>query len=128
MEDLRDVFRGNVVMVAPIALGGGLRGKFVSALAQGCPVVTTSIGGEGFPEGERAGVFVRDDVSGMAALATDLLTNRELRRRTGANGRALVRRRFAPDLVCGELESLFYELVGSRPGENEGAPLWCKDT
>jgi len=47
VEDLDELLRGCLVMVAPLRYGAGMKGKILSAMANGLPVVTTQIGAEG---------------------------------------------------------------------------------
>lgn len=47
VEDLDELLRGCLVMVAPLRYGAGMKGKILSAMANGLPVITTQIGAEG---------------------------------------------------------------------------------
>lgn len=61
VEDLRDLFDRVRVFVCPLRFGAGVKGKIMSALSYGLPIVSTSIGieGSGLVEGEH--VLVADD-------------------------------------------------------------------
>ena len=50
-EDLEGYFARSRMMVAPLRYGAGMKGKVVQAMYEGIPVVTTSIGAEGFQKG-----------------------------------------------------------------------------
>lgn len=45
--DLDTVLQSSVAMIVPLRFGAGMKGKVVSAMVNGLPVVTTSIGAEG---------------------------------------------------------------------------------
>lgn len=53
------------IFVAPLRSGGGIKIKVLEALSAGCPVVTTSIGAEGFELGPAHGLYVGDDADGL---------------------------------------------------------------
>ncbi len=48
IADVDSFFRSHRIFVAPLRYGAGLKGKIGQALSYGLPVVTTSIGAEGF--------------------------------------------------------------------------------
>jgi glycosyltransferase involved in cell wall biosynthesis len=61
VEDLEPHYSRTRCLVAPLLSGSGIKIKIVNALARGLPVVTTSVGCEGFPERGGGGVVVADD-------------------------------------------------------------------
>jgi glycosyltransferase involved in cell wall biosynthesis len=54
------------VMVVPLLAGGGMRVKILNALAQGLPIVTTSLGCEGIDVVPGVHLLVADEPSGFA--------------------------------------------------------------
>ena len=50
VEDLDEALSGARLFVAPLRLGGGMRGKLLDALAAGLPVVTTRLGAQGLEQ------------------------------------------------------------------------------
>ncbi len=46
-EDAAEVVKSARVLLAPLPFGAGLKGKFIDAMAQGTPNVTTAVGAEG---------------------------------------------------------------------------------
>ncbi|WP_233006883.1 glycosyltransferase [Rheinheimera faecalis] len=56
-EDAAEVIKSARVLLAPLPFGAGLKGKFIDAMAQGTPNVTTAVGAEGMlHQGEWAGL------------------------------------------------------------------------
>lgn len=51
---LDSFYRTSRLVVAPLRFGAGVKGKVVEAMGQGIPVVTTAIGAEGIPDGEKS--------------------------------------------------------------------------
>ena len=50
IDDLTPHFDAAIASIAPLRYGAGLKGKIVSSLSYGVPVITTTTGAEGFPE------------------------------------------------------------------------------
>src|SRR5690348_15871188 len=92
VERLEDAFRSARLFIAPLRFGAGYKGKIVSAMSGGLPVVTTSVGASGM---ELRSVVVADGAvrfaAAIAALRNDEDRIRELSRQT----RAEARRRFS---------------------------------
>lgn len=73
VPDLRDAFRGAGVFAAPLTYGAGTKGKILEAAAAGVPIVTTSIGAEGFGGSLLDALTVTDDPGEFAAEIERLL-------------------------------------------------------
>jgi len=72
-------------LLAPLRFGAGLKGKVVDALEAGTPVITTSIGAEGFPRAAvDAAMIVADSDSEFIAATVALATDDDLWRRLHA--------------------------------------------
>jgi glycosyltransferase involved in cell wall biosynthesis len=66
------------IMVVPIRIGSGIRAKVLYALAQGMPIVTTSIGHEGIEVSDKREVLIADDPETFSKKISLLLENQEL--------------------------------------------------
>lgn len=77
VPDLTQYFRRSRLFVAPLRFGAGMKGKVGHALQFGLPIVTTSIGAEGFSlsDGQNAAI-VSPDAKPFADAVVDLYTNR----------------------------------------------------
>jgi glycosyltransferase involved in cell wall biosynthesis len=87
--------RPNTIVAAPLFSGTGQRVKLLEAFAMGCPVVTTSIGGLGFPITDGVEAFIADTPERFAESLRRLLSSVVLRRQLGASGREMVVRHFS---------------------------------
>lgn len=67
VEELRDVLDEARVFVCPLRVGAGIKGKIMTALAYGIPVVTTSIGIEGSGIEPERDIVLADDAESFAA-------------------------------------------------------------
>lgn len=85
----------------------------IEALAAGCPVIATPVGG--IPEviaDRHTGLLVPvDEPQALAASVEELRRDAELRRRVSAAGLAHVRTRYHQSVVIGQLEALYQDLA-----------------
>ena len=90
----------------------------IEALASGCPVVATRVGG--VPDVVREGVdgFLVDpgDVEGLAGHLARLAADPALRSRLGAAGGERVLRRYGVERLVDDVDRLYRELLAGRPG------------
>jgi glycosyltransferase involved in cell wall biosynthesis len=95
VPDIRPLVASSAVFVCPIREGGGTRLKILNALAQGIPLVATTMAVEGI--GVRHGVhaLLADDEAGFASAAQRLFEDPSLARELARAGRLLVESRFS---------------------------------
>jgi glycosyltransferase involved in cell wall biosynthesis len=91
------------VFVAPLRFGAGLKGKIGQALAAGVPVVTTSIGAEGFGLTHQETAMIADDPDRFAESVVRVYSDPALWRRLAESGRRAIRDRFSPAVVGRQL-------------------------
>jgi glycosyltransferase involved in cell wall biosynthesis len=63
-------------VVVPLRYGAGIKGKVVESMAKGVPLVTTSIGAEGFYDAENY-LAVKDDAEAFARRVLALYDDKE---------------------------------------------------
>lgn len=90
VDDLGPVLSKARVMLVPLRYGAGLKGKIVTAMAHGLPVVTTSVGAEGMALRHGENVLIADSPEEMAAAVERLCTDETLWRRLSEAGLAFV--------------------------------------
>ena len=95
VEDLCNVFDVSRVFVCPLRVGAGAKGKVMSALSHGLPVVSTSIGVEGAGLTDGVHVLVADTPEAIAQSILCLYRDEELWQRFSENGQALIKDRFS---------------------------------
>jgi glycosyltransferase involved in cell wall biosynthesis len=71
-------YQQTAVFVAPLLSGSGIKIKILNALGHGLPVVTTSVGIEGFPQGWGDAIQVADTPEQFAAAIHRLVADRDL--------------------------------------------------
>jgi len=85
----------------------------IEAMATGCPVVATSVGGlpDLIADGETGCLVPPSDPAGLATSIIRLLRDRETARRMGKAAQATVGERFAVERLCRDVEGLYDELL-----------------
>jgi len=98
IENLATALHGGIMLV-PLRVGSGIRTKIIVALAQGVPVVTTTVGGEGLSLSDGTDALIRDEPTAFAAAAVHLASTRQLWCAIAHAGMAQATRHFAPEQV-----------------------------
>lgn len=94
-EDAAEVIKSARVLLAPLPFGAGLKGKFIDAMAQGTPNVTTAVGAEGMlHQGEWAGLMA-ETAQEIADAAVLLYQDQTLWQQKQQQGFVILAKRFA---------------------------------
>lgn len=114
VKDLSSVLRGGIMLV-PLRIGSGIRVKIMVAMAQGVPVVSTSVGCEGLFARDGEELLVSDDAAGFATAAVRLAQDPELWKRLATAGQAAAIRHYSPEQVRQRRNEIYAALAqGSR--------------
>jgi glycosyltransferase involved in cell wall biosynthesis len=95
IDDLRDLFDRSRVFVCPLRVGAGVKGKVMSALSYGLPIVATPIGVEGAQLIEDEHVLVADTPAAFARKTLKLYRDQATWTRLSEGGQTLVREKFS---------------------------------
>jgi glycosyltransferase involved in cell wall biosynthesis len=106
VEDLEPVLAGARVAVAPLRFAAGVQIKAIEAMANGVPVVTTSLAAAGVMAADGVHLLVADEPEAIAARICALLDDDALWRRLSDAGRALISERYAPEVVTPRIRAL----------------------
>jgi glycosyltransferase involved in cell wall biosynthesis len=90
VPDLQPYYERARICVLPLLSGAGTKRKLIQSLMLGTPVVTTSIGIEGFDVMDRRDVLIADDADEFAAGIDELVTDERLWSALAVNGRERV--------------------------------------
>jgi polysaccharide biosynthesis protein PslH len=107
VNDLVPFVQQSRVMVSPVQICGGMQVKILNAMAQGIPVVTTSLGCAGINVQVGQHLLVADSPSAFAHQVLNLLEDQALARQLGENGRKLVENRYDFREVFKAYETLY---------------------
>jgi O-antigen biosynthesis protein len=100
VPDVEPYLRDRRVFIAPLRFGAGIKGKVGEAMAHGVPVVTTSIGAEGFGLTHEFDVMIADDPESFAGAVARLYSEKELWERVVRNSRLRIERYFTPEVIA----------------------------
>lgn len=108
VDDVRPYIASACVYVIPLRIGGGTRLKVLEAMAMGKPIVSTSLGCEGF-EGLVPGreLLVGDTPAEFAQRVIELLDDAHRRERLGRAARRFVEERYDWRLIVPKLEQVY---------------------
>ena len=102
------------VMIVPLRAGGGMRVKILNALAQGLPIVSTTLGYEGIDAEPNRHLLVADTAEAFAQATLDLLENKQLANELGHNGRQLIQSTYDYRAACRPLEALYQQAIYTK--------------
>lgn len=123
VDDVRPHLDACEVLVVPLRSGGGTRIKIFEAMAQGVPVVSTTIGAEGLPVADGETILIADEASAFASTTCRLLESTELAERISSRSLELLVENHSwasvsdefLRLASGGLASTFPEASGEAP-------------
>jgi glycosyltransferase involved in cell wall biosynthesis len=110
VQDIGAYFSAARISVAPLRFGAGVKGKIVSSLAFGVPVVTTTVGAEGMHLEHREHTMIADRPKAFADAVVELYANEALWQRIAENGLRLMTSQFSSE----EAEATITRVLGLR--------------
>ena len=112
VPEIKPYFAEATVFVVPLRIGSGTRLKILEALAMGKAIVSTTVGAEGLDLRDGEEIFIADEPIAFADAVTRLLTDSQLRRRIGENGRARVERDYDWRSIGEKLHGVYTKILG----------------
>ncbi len=95
VKDLKQYFQKIKLCVAPVRWGAGVKGKIVTSMYYGVPVVTTSLGAEGMSLTDGEHVLIADTPESLAAKVVELYSSRDIWEKLSKNSLQYVKERFS---------------------------------
>jgi glycosyltransferase involved in cell wall biosynthesis len=95
------------LMVVPLRAGGGMRVKILNALAEGTPMVSTTLGAEGIQVTPEVDILLADTPADFATACVRLLNEPSLRPRLAENGRRLAEQVYDYRVACRPLDDVY---------------------
>ena len=111
VEDLRPLLSASHAFVNPIFGGGGTRLKVLTAMAMGCPVISTRIGAEGINVESGKSILFAEDEHEFARHIHTCIYNRKIAERLRTEGNRIIRERYGWESVVKNLENAISEKV-----------------
>ena len=110
VPDVEPYLQNARVFVAPLRFGAGIKGKVGEAMAYGLPVVTTSIGAEGFGLTHELDGMIGDNPESFAKAIQQLYLQKELWKRVSDNSRLRIEKQFTPEVVAETINNSIKDL------------------
>jgi glycosyltransferase involved in cell wall biosynthesis len=107
VEDPTPYRRHAAVVIVPLVAGGGMRVKILQSLAEGIPIVSTTLGCEGISVTDGEDILIADEPDDFAAAVLRVLDDRELAQRLSHNGRRLAETRYDYRHACALLDEVY---------------------
>jgi polysaccharide biosynthesis protein PslH len=111
VDDTRPYTSAADVYVVPLRMGGGTRLKLLEALALQTPIVSTTLGAEGFEVMADRELLLADDVAAFAKAIEELLANRDRTLALGMAGRAFAVEHYDWRRIVPQLEAVYRTLT-----------------
>jgi sugar transferase (PEP-CTERM/EpsH1 system associated) len=111
VPDVRPYIASAAVYVVPLRIGGGSRLKVLEALAMGRAVVSTSLGGEGYPLTADRELVISDEPAGFARAVMALLRDPARRAEFGQAGQRFAAERYDWTMIAPLLEEAYHHVV-----------------
>ena len=97
-DDAQEVVRNARVVLAPLRIGAGIKGKLLEAMQCGTPSVTTTIGAESMCGDLPWNGFITDDASVFADKAVELYQDKNIWLKALENGFEIIEKRYLKSL------------------------------
>jgi GT2 family glycosyltransferase len=116
VDELADFFEAIRVFVCPLRVGAGAKGKLVSAMAHGVPIVTSPVGAEGLNLQHANSAMIADDPAAFVAATQRLYEDEALWRHLSQAGLAKADAEFSTGLgqsvLAAAIETAFAQKLG----------------
>lgn len=126
-EDANQVMQKAKVCLAPLRFGAGIKGKFVEAMQNGTPSVTTTIGAEGMHLDLPWSGKIVDEVEEIVASAITLYTDKAAWEVSQNNGKTIINRIYKKELYSSDfinqLDKIYSDLKWHRRNNFIGSLL-----
>ena len=111
IPDLKEFFEDIRISVAPLRIGAGMKGKIVSSISHGVPIVATSIATEGMGVTQDKEVLIADSPEQFAQAIVDLYTLQQKWTDLSCNGLSFAKTNFSIESVGSRIKEMLNRVV-----------------
>ena len=112
--DVRPFLSKASIFICPLRMGTGIKNKVLEAMAMAKPLVSSSVGLEGIDLKDRESVLVADDPATFSRAVSELIADRGLRGRLGAEARQVAERDHSWRMLAGRVDEVYSRIAGKR--------------
>jgi sugar transferase (PEP-CTERM/EpsH1 system associated) len=109
VDEVHPYIAGATVYIIPLRVGGGTRLKVLEAMAMKKPIVSTSVGAEGFPVVNGKELVLADDPAAFAHEVLKLLASPTRRAKLALAGQSFARAAYGWDKLVPQLEKIYQQ-------------------
>ncbi|CAM4148173.1 glycosyltransferase [Flavobacterium weaverense] len=110
-EDANEVVKNARIVLAPLRIGAGIKGKLLEAMQWGTPSVTTSIGAESMQGELNWNGFVENNPEAFANKAVQLYQDEKLWLDAQKNGNLIIQQRYLRSLFEDDFKNRINEMI-----------------
>ena len=110
-EDANEVVKNARIVLAPLRIGAGIKGKLLEAMQCGTPSVTTSIGAESMQGELNWNGFVENNPEAFANKAVQLYQDEKLWLDAQKNGNLIIQQRYLRSLFEDDFKNRINEMI-----------------
>lgn len=112
VNSAKEFMESKDIMVVPLKSAGGMRVKIIEGMANGKPIITSTIGKEGIDVEDRKHLIVADNKEEFLNAITELRTRPDFKNGIIANAKQLIRDKYNNKTIIKRLESFYNSLLG----------------
>jgi polysaccharide biosynthesis protein PslH len=110
VEDATSFMHSKAVLIVPIISGSGIRIKIVEGMANGCPIISTTVGAEGINYMQGRDIFIADSPEAFINCVSSCVESRPLCESIGSNARKLIQTEHNREHIISKLIA-FYQKI-----------------
>jgi glycosyltransferase involved in cell wall biosynthesis len=84
-------------MIVPVRIGGGIRTKILYAMAQGVPVISTTIGCEGIEVKDKESILIANDATSFASAIKESMEDIDATKKRIDKSREVIEKLYSQD-------------------------------
>ena len=113
-REVTEIMKSAKICLAPLRFGAGLKGKFIDAMKNGTPSITTTIGAEGLAGDFAFSGIVSDDIDALVQASVNLYTHKKEWLKLQENGIAIINKRFDKNKFSEEFKIHLNKLLNAK--------------
>lgn len=122
IKDLNSELRKATIAIAPLTAGSGMKVKVLNYAAAGLPIITTSIGSNGYDK--LPGLVIEDEIKNFPTIVNRLLSSPRTLRRIGKQNRNAVVQHYTWEKVGKHLAQTYRQFLAQSSFPHKSSSGW----